>query len=191
MEGPGDQNTEAETTPGSIVKCSGLGDDSAKSAHIAVISRQSSVIRTGFVLLLALALAVAGGCGKDSDRGLPAACPADSDQVMAALRKAPAPVRIDGVALSECLTRRSSPEEVQRVGANYVEAAAGLSRDARRRPHGPAALRLGYLVGAAHRGASATEGVHSELIRRLDQELRSVPSSPARRRGERAGRRSG
>ena len=142
-------------------------------------------------MLLALTALAAAGCGKDSDRGLPAACPADSDQVTAALRKAPAGVRIDGVALSECLTRRSSPEQVQRVGATYVEAATGLSRVARSHPDGPEALRLGYLVGAAHRGASSTEGVHSELIRRLDQELRGVQPSPARRRGERAGRRSG
>ena len=142
-------------------------------------------------MLAGLALLALGGCGKDSDRGLPAACPADSDQVVAALRQAPRPVRVDGVALSECLTKRSSPEQVQRVGATYVEAAAGLSREARSHPQGQGALRLGYLVGAAHRGASSTEGVHSELIRRLDQELRGAPPSPALRRGERAGRRSG
>jgi hypothetical protein len=191
MEGPGDQNTEGETPPGSLGKCNGFGDDSAKRRTIPVLSRQSSVIRTGFVLLLAVTLVAAEGCGKDSDKGLPSACPADSGQVVAALRQAPGPVRIDGIALSDCLTKRSSPEQVQRVGATYVEAATDLSREARSHPDGPAALRLGYLVGAAHRGASSTEGVHSELIRRLDQELAGVPSSPARRRGKRAGRRSG
>jgi hypothetical protein len=149
-----------------------------------VISRQSSVIS---VVLVALAV----GCGKDADKGLPSACPADADQVLAALRQAPAPVRIQGVALSECLTKRSSPGEVQRVGATYVEAAATLSDQARSHPRGPAALRLGYLVGAAHRGASSTEGVHSELIRRLDQELTSAGPAAAIRRGVGAGRRTG
>jgi hypothetical protein len=143
------------------------------------------------LLLFALVALAAGGCGKDSAKGLPSACPADSDQVLAALRTAPAPVRIEGVALSECLTKRSAPEQVQRVGATYVEAAAHLSQRARRDPMGPDALRLGYLVGAAHRGASSTEGVHSELIRRLDQELRGARPTPALRRGERAGRASG
>jgi hypothetical protein len=140
------------------------------------------------VLLAALAFI---GCGKDADKGIPSACPADSDQVLAALRRAPAPVRIQGVALSECLTKRSSPDEVQRVGATYVEAAASLSQDARAHPRGPAPVRLGYLVGAAHRGASSSEGVHSELVRRLDQELRGTGPPGAVRRGLRAGRRSG
>jgi hypothetical protein len=143
------------------------------------------------LLLIALAALAASGCGKDSDKGLPSACPADADQVLAALRKAPAPVRIEGVALSECLTKRSAPEQVQRVGAAYVEAATRLAQSARTDPGGRDALRLGYLVGAAHRGASSSEGVHSELIRRLDQELRGARSSAALRRGERAGRASG
>jgi hypothetical protein len=142
-------------------------------------------------LLLALAVLAAGGCGKDNDKGFPSACPSDAEQVLAALSHAPSPVRIEGVALSECLTKRSSPEQVQRVGATYVEAAARLSQSARTDPGGRDALRLGYLVGAAHRGASSTEGVHSELIRRLDQELRGARPSAALRRGERAGRASG
>jgi hypothetical protein len=191
MVGPDDQNTEVEMPPAVVVEMQRILRRSALKLHSPVFSRQSSGIRTGSVLLLVLAVLATGGCGKDSDKGLPAACPADADQVMAALRQTPGPVRMEGVPLSECLTKRSSPEQVQRVGATYVEAAAALSREARRHPDGPAALRLGYLVGAAHRGASSTEGVHSELIRRLDQELRSVPPSPALRRGERAGRRSG
>ena len=38
---------------------------------------------------------------------------------------------------------------------------------ARRRPDGPEATRLGYLVGAMRRGASATQGIHDEMIRRV------------------------
>jgi hypothetical protein len=56
----------------------------------------------------------------------------------------------------------------------------------------PAALRLGYLVGAARRGASETQGVHDELIRRIEQELAGVDRrSPAYQRGYDAGRARG
>jgi len=149
------------------------------------------VRRSRRLLLFALVGLAAGACGRDSEKALPSACPADSGQVLTALREAPGAVRIDGVALSQCLTKRSAPEQVQRIGATYVEAAAALSRRARRHPGGSSALRLGYLVAAARRGASSTEGVHSELIRRLEQERRAVPASAALWRGERAGRRSG
>ena len=96
---------------------------------------------------------------------------------------------MDGVALSECLARGSDAPEVQRVGAAYVDAAGVLAPRARRRPEGKAALRLGYLVGATRRGSSGTQGIPSELKRRLDQEARPFEGrSSAFDRGERAGR---
>jgi hypothetical protein len=189
MVGPRDQNMEARIPPRCVGKCNGFGRDSTRSRHGGHYDRP--VRRGRRLLLLALAGLAAGACGRDTEKGLPSACPADSAQVLAALRQAPGAVRIDGVALSECLTKRSAPEQVQRIGATYVEAAAALSRRARRHPAGSAAVRLGYLVAAARRGASSTEGVHSELVRRLEQELRGVPSSAALRLGERTGRRSG
>ena len=138
------------------------------------------------LLCSALALAAAG-CGDAEER--PAAnCPVSPDAVLSALRAAPGEVRVGGVPLSACLTEGSEATDLQRVGTAYVEAAAALSRDAARRPEGDAALRLGYLLGAARRGGGGTHGVHSELIRRLEQErLRTR----AFRRGERAGLRSG
>ena len=143
-------------------------------------------------LLLALCAAVAGGCGSSDEAGIPAGCPEDAGQVVAALRSAPRPVRIGGVALSDCLTKDSSSGDVQRMGAVFVPAASRLGDQARREPRGPAAVRLGYLVGAAERGAAHTGGLHSELVRRLEQELGTVgPAAPAARKGQRAGRASG
>jgi hypothetical protein len=143
-------------------------------------------------LLLALCAAMAGGCGSSDEGGIPAGCPVDAGQVVAALRAAPRPVRVHGLALSECMTRDSSGADVQRIGAVFVPAASRLSDQARREPRGPAALRLGYLVGAAERGAAHTGGLHSELVRRLEQELGNVGgATPEARRGQRAGRASG
>ena len=143
-------------------------------------------------LLLALCAIVAGGCGSSDEGGIPATCPADAGQVVAALRDAPRPVRIRGLALSDCMRKDSSGGDVQRMGAVFVPAASRLGDQARREPRGPAALRLGYLVGAAERGAAHTGGLHSELVRRLEQELGNVAgAAPEARRGQRAGRASG
>jgi hypothetical protein len=141
--------------------------------------------------MLAVAVAVAlGGCGAD-DGDLPAACTKGSGAVRAALRDAPGAVRIDGTRLSRCLSGSPDGNQVQTVGAAFVESAAALSSRARRRPEGRAALELGYLVAAAHRGGS-NHGVHSELLRRLDQELSTIDTrSRAFLRGRRAGEAEG
>jgi hypothetical protein len=143
-----------------------------------------------FVLVIATAAAL-WGCG-DSNEGVPAACKEGQDAVRAALRDAPGPVRLDGTPLSGCLSEKADAGELQVVGTAFVETAAGLAREARRRPEGHAALELGYLVAAAHRGAKSTQGVHSELLRRLDQEVLTIDTrSRAYRRGRRAGRADG
>ena len=99
---------------------------------------------------------------------------------------------MNGLRLSECLTKGSDADDVQRVGTAYVGAAAVLAPRARRRPEGEEALRLGHLLGAARRGGSATVGIHNELLRRLEQETLVLDGrSAAFRRGERAGRRLG
>ena len=68
-----------------------------------------------------------------------------------------------------------------------VEAATELNGEARASPAARATLRLGYLIGAAQRGADDTEGIHADLIRRLtvaaryapgDEPLPRRPSSP-------------
>jgi hypothetical protein len=139
-----------------------------------------------------LAVALAGGCSREHDHSVPAACKSGVDPMRAALQRAPGEVRLGGTLLSSCFVRSSEPADVQAVGATYVEVASELAAQARARPQGAAATRLGYLVGAARRGAARTQGIHDELVRRIEQELLSVDTgSEAFRRGERAGRSSG
>jgi hypothetical protein len=78
------------------------------------------------------------------------------------------------------------------VGTGFVDAASRLSPQAQRRPNGRPALELAYLIAAAHRGRTHTQGVYDELLRRLDQEATTIDThSPAYLRGERAGRAAG
>lgn len=135
-------------------------------------------------------LALAAGCGEQAAR-VPPACTNGSDAVLAALRAAPAPVRLDGTRVSECMTQESDGGDLQTVGMALVESATTLATAARRDPEGREALELGYLVAAAHRGGDRTQGVHGELLRRLDQEAAPFEGSRAYRRGARAGRASG
>jgi hypothetical protein len=155
--------------------------------RVQVLQRMASAKRGKAPALLAMALAV-GGCG-NGDHAVPVACKGGTGPVRAALARAPARVDLDGTRLSDCFTRSSDPADIQQVGAAYVAAAAGLADGARLRPEGPEALRLGYLVGAARRGAGRTQGVHDELVRRIEQELGGVNTrSAAYRRGYGAGR---
>ena len=136
------------------------------------------------------ALALLAGCGS-GDEDLPVACTEGEDAVRAALRDAPGDVRLDGTPLSRCMSGAPGGDQVQIVGTAFVEAASALATEARRRPEGRSALELGYLVAAAHRGASK-QGVHSELLRRLDQEAAAIEGeSKAFRRGRRAGQAGG
>lgn len=147
------------------------------------------------MLVLSAALAVAVGCtAEGADRPLPIACQSGQAAVLAALRSAPEPVRLDGVALSECFDPESDGAELQSVGTSFVGAAAELAERARGRPEGEAATQLGYLVGAMRRGAGGTDaqGIHTELVRRVEQELTLVDRrSRALREGVRAGERTG
>jgi hypothetical protein len=145
--------------------------------------------------LAALALLTAcaiAGCSQEDESELPDACTAGADAVRSALLAAPAPVRVEGTPISACLTRSSEASDVQQVGAAYVSVASGLAAKAAARPESDEALRLGYLIGAVRRGAGQTAGIHSELLRRLEQEVGALDAgSGAFRRGERSGRASG
>lgn len=131
------------------------------------------------------------GCGDEPD-ALPGACTGGSRPLVSALRAAPGQVRLGAGRLSDCLQKGASADQVQAVGAGFVEAASGLSTRARQRPEGPEALELGYLVAAAHRGGDHTQGIHDELLRRLDQELTAIDTrSRSYLRGKRAGEAAG
>jgi hypothetical protein len=139
---------------------------------------------------VACAAGLLSACGDDPG-ALPDGC-GDGDAVLRALRSAPGQVTVGGARLSECFRKNASGDELQLVGASFVDAASRLSVPARRNPNGRAALELGYLEAAAHRGGSRTQGIHEELLRRLDQERGAVDThSQAYRRGERAGAAAG
>jgi hypothetical protein len=148
--------------------------------------------------LAALAIALAGcsaasGCSRSGDGGVPVACREGPAAVRAALARAPGPVTLGGgTPLSDCFASEGDAADVQQVGGAYLGAAAGLAAGARSRPDGPAALRLGYLMGAVRRGAGDGRGIYYELVRRLEQETAGVDTSTAAyRRGFAAGRSGG
>jgi hypothetical protein len=143
-------------------------------------------------LLVAAAGAALAGCSSDGDESLPAACRAAEQGVRAALAAAPGRVEVDGTPLSACFVKSSDPAEIQDVGAAYLAVAAELRAAAARNREGDQALRLGYLVGAVRRGTERTQGIHSELLRRLEQEAAPLAGeSAAFARGRRAGLRGG
>lgn len=126
-------------------------------------------------VLLAVAVLSIAGCGKQDD-STPVACLEGQDIYLAALEKAPRPVRLAGEApISECLAENQSGGDLASVGEAMVETATVLNGEARAEPEGPAPLRLGYLIGAAKRGAADTEGIHADLIRRLTVAARYAP----------------
>ena len=159
--------------------------------RVQVLQRMGRAKPGKSLLVLAIALAI-GGCSDDDSPNAPVACKEGPETIRAALARAPARVSVGGTPLSECFTRGSSAADLQQVGAAYVSVAAGLADDARLHPGGAATVQLGYLVGAARRGADETQGVHEELMRRIEQELSGVDRrSPAYRRGFEAGRSGG
>jgi len=140
--------------------------------------------------ILALTL-LAAGCSGDDD-STPVACLEGATPYLLALKDAPGEVRLaDGTAISECLVENQSGGDLAEVGATMLAAATELNATARGGPGGAANLQLGYLLGAAQRGAENTEGIHAELIRRLSAAARyspdNEPLSPAFRRAYRRG----
>jgi len=109
------------------------------------------------IALLTL-LALVAGCGETSDR-TPEACLSGAGFYVEGGR--------GDVRISDCLMESQSGGELATVGAAMVEAATELNSAARARSGGEANRRLGYLVGAAERGAEDTGGIHADLLRRL------------------------
>jgi hypothetical protein len=129
--------------------------------------------------------ALAGGCGSD-DAPPPSACSAGPRLVLGALRAAPGRVVLDGGTLiSTCVRRSRGQGDIQNLGFTYVAVANTLVRVIPRSE--PAAVQLGFLVGAVRRGASKTNGTQLELVRRLDQVAGVDGPSGPRRAGYRRG----
>jgi hypothetical protein len=151
-------------------------------------------VRRLIVLLAAPALLVLG-CGGTDDT-TPAACLEGAQVYLHALAEAPGEVTLaSATPISECLAENQSGGDLAAVGAAMLRAATELNAKARAEPGGAASLRLGYLIGAARRGAEHTEGIHAELIRRLSAAARYSPGNhslpPAFRRAYRRGYEAG
>jgi hypothetical protein len=124
-------------------------------------------MRAPFVILLALAVTFAAGCGERDD-STPVACLEGTQAYVDALAGAPGEVQLGGeTPIGECLAENQQAGDLATVGEAMVEAATELNAAAREEPGGEATLRLGYLIGAAKRGAEETEGIHADLVRRL------------------------
>jgi hypothetical protein len=148
------------------------------------------------VLVLAAALAL-GGCGSDGEDTAPAACLATSQGYLRALEAAPGEVRLAGsTPISACLVPEQDGGQLASIGREMIVAATKLNAEARRVPSGPAAVELGYLIGAISKGA---DSIHTDLVRRLNSsahfsETGGTPPAAFERafgRGYAAGQRSG
>lgn len=147
--------------------------------------------RTG-VASAALVLLLTAGCSREEPPTLPAACRTGPAAFQDALASAPGDVRLEGTRLSECVSEANDSADIQSVGATFVDVAIELVPRAEAEPEGRAATQLGYLVGAARRGADRTQGFHDEMVRRLEQETAPVERrSNAFLEGRRAGLESG
>jgi hypothetical protein len=121
-------------------------------------------------------LGLAGiGCGSQDD-STPVACLEGAPEYEKALRDAPGEALLNGeTSISDCLASNQRSGDLARVGEAMIEAATSLNAQAREEGGGDAAVRLGYLIGAAERGAETSEGIHSDLVRRLTVAARYAP----------------
>ena len=119
---------------------------------------------------LAVSLALAfGACTKDAPP-LPRAClDTDRDGYERALAAAPGAVVLPGgTAISTCTQRVRTDAELQNLGTVVHAVAEELASRAREEDDPDAALRLGFLSAAVSRGASHSNGIASELARRVE-----------------------
>jgi hypothetical protein len=123
------------------------------------------------VAALVAASLVAAGCSSDEE-GTPEACLVSSNEYRSALQTAPEEVRLDGTAISDCLIPSQDGGELARVGEEMLIAATQLNGEARQDQNGPAAVQLGYLIGAVTAGA---DNIHADLVRRLNSAANFSP----------------
>jgi hypothetical protein len=129
------------------------------------------------VFLVTIVAGALAGCGGTGD-STPVACLESAGVYLGALRAAPGEVTLDGeTPISGCLVENQQAGALAGVGTAMVGAATKLNAEARAEPGGNANLRLGYLLGAAQRGADGTDGIHAELIRRLSAAARYSPDN--------------
>ncbi len=128
-------------------------------------------------IAIALSALAVAGCGS-TDGSTPVACLEGADTYLRALEDAPGTVLIRGdTPISSCLAENQAGGALATVGTAMVTAATELNAEARRDPGGAENLQLGYLIGAAQRGADGTQGIHAELLRRLAAAARYSPDN--------------
>jgi hypothetical protein len=125
-------------------------------------------MRRPLFLVAVASLIAATGCDGPDD-STPVACLEGPSFYLAKGR--------DGVLISECLAENQAGGDLANVGSAMLSAATKLNAEARAEPGGDANLQLGYLLGAAERGAEGSEGIHAELIRRLAAAARYSPDN--------------
>ena len=124
-----------------------------------------------------VSLFVLAGCGGPDD-STPVACLEGAPVYLHALEDAPGEVELGGTTpISDCLAQNQTGGDLAAVGAAMLTAATRLNAEARAKPGGSANVQLGYLLGAAQRGADGSEGIHTELIRRLSAAARYSPDN--------------
>jgi hypothetical protein len=157
----------------------------------------SSSLRWAVVLAAAVAVLAGAGCGTKKNDLAPAACLASNEGYLRALQRAPGEVRLAGTTpISDCLVPEQDAGQLANVGHEMIIAATKLNVQARQDPGGPAALQLGYLIGAIAKGS---DPIHTDLVRRLNSAARFSETGRAQPaaferafgRGYAAGQRSG
>jgi hypothetical protein len=126
------------------------------------------------VLVVALIVTLAGCGGSHHNEKLPAACSQGFGLVLHALKSAPGAVAMDGTPISHCFNLGASSDDAEIVGTNLLAAAQQLQTQAGA-GKSAAATQLGYLIGAAQRGAKRN-GLGDEIVRRLEVQA-SVPAA--------------
>jgi hypothetical protein len=136
-----------------------------------VSGRRRSVIAAAMAIALT---ALCAGCSSAEDEDqAPAACLTTSDAYIKALAPAPGEVRLEGdTPISDCLVPNQGGGELGQIGRQMIVAATKLNGEARTDPTGPAAVQLGYLIGAVQRGE---DSIHADLVRRLNAAARFSP----------------
>jgi len=123
---------------------------------------------------LAAAALLAGCGGSDDDEGeMPEACAGSAAEYREALASAPGDVALaDATRISDCLPAQQSSGDLAETGRVLIATATDLNADAQENPTGPAAVQLGFLVGAIERGA---DSIHADLVRRVNSAARFSP----------------
>ncbi|HEY1853821.1 MAG TPA: hypothetical protein VGG40_04475 [Solirubrobacterales bacterium] len=134
------------------------------------------LVPTSLALTAAAALAfLLAACG-GSEPSTPSACFEGAATYEQALEAAPDEVLLAGeTPISDCFAENQGAGDLAQVGETLIETATRLDAEAREEPGGKANVELGYLLGAASAGAEDTQGIHENLLRRLEVTARYAP----------------